>query len=172
MLVLFYDTIMKDVTFDGIQHAEEIFFKSKFSEEETKDIIKKKLAIPYGYYDNSDSSDRLLYTKKRLFVCNYNLHCDIQVTDDRYRLKIYYSKSSISWLYYLSIFLFVLFIGCSKILAKGDDTLNMIIFFGLILLVGFSVYRIFDANPSVELRDACRNIKKELDATIKLELEP
>ena len=163
---------MKDEAFDGIQHAEEIFFRSKISEEETKNIIKNKIANPYGYYDNSFNSNMLIFSKKRLFLIEYNLHCDIQVTDDRYRLKIYYSRASISWLYYLSIFLFVLFIGCSKIVANGDDTVNMIIFFGLLLFIGLAIYRFFDANPSEELRDACRNIKKELEAAVKLELEP
>lgn len=163
---------MKDDTFDGINHAEEIFFRSKYSDEETKHIIKNKLAIPYGYFDNSSSSNNLLYTKKRLFFCEYNLHCDIHMTDNRYRIQLYYTKGNINWTYYVSIILFIFFVGCSKILAKGDDTVNMIIFFALLLFVAWAIYRIFDANPSEELRQACRNIKKELEASVKLELEP
>lgn len=175
MLVVFYDTIMKDVAFDGIQHAEEIFFRSKFSEKETKDFIKKKLAIPYGYYDNSTSSDRLLYTKKRLFICDYNLHCDIQMTDNRYRIRLYYTKANMNWTYFLPIILFLLLsilIGSTKIFAHSSDITTGIVALVVFLISYFTVKNNLHTNPTNELREACRNIKKELEASVKLELEP
>lgn len=163
---------MQEITFKGFDHAEELYFKSALNEMETLDIIKNRFPRPSGYWDNSNNNTRLIYTKRRLFFCEYNIHCDIQKVENKYRLQLYYTIESINWTYGLSVILWILFVGETRIFAKGDDLTNFALFIGIMGLIIWSVYRVFDANPSLELLNACRCAKKELEACIKLEIEP
>ena len=163
---------MKDLTFNGKEHAEEFFFKSAFGTEETIEKIKQHFPSPYGYYNTSAGNHNLKFTKIRLFFCEYNLHCDFQQSDNKYRLQLYYSISNTQWLYWVCSILFVIIISTTKVLAHGDDTTNSIIFIVLLILINLFIKRVFSDAPASELLEACKTIKKELGAFIKLEIEP
>lgn len=163
---------MRDKTFDGYNNAEEILFKSTLSEEQTIDFIKNKISVPYDYADNTSNDKELEYTKRRLFFCEYSIHCDIVKVDNKYRLKIYYTKQNLEWAFWL-FGLLALFLMYKSNLAKGlEDITSVLVFLGGLLFVLWIVNGFVEANPSQELYDACKSMKKELEATIKLELEP
>ncbi len=163
---------MKDQTFNGKEHAEEIFFKSALGVEETFENIKNRFPNPYDYIDCSNERYLLKFTKRRLFFCEYNLHCDIAQYDNKYQLKLYYTIDNVKWTYWLFGILYAVLVSSTKILAKGDETINMLIFFGLLALILWGTYNNVYANPAQELLDNCKKIKKELEAYIKLVLEP
>ncbi|MCR4614345.1 MAG: hypothetical protein K5778_10165 [Bacteroidaceae bacterium] len=163
---------MKDETFKGPARAEEMYFKSALDVEETLKKIQEHFPAPGGYYNISDDEYRIKFSKRRLFFCEYNLHCDIEQSDNKYRLQLYYTINNTQWVYWVAAVLYFVFISTTKIFAHGDDSTNTWISIGLFTALLLIVRRFIYSIPAEELRDACQSIKKELGAFIKLELEP
>lgn len=163
---------MKNQRFNGIENAEEIFFRSKKNEEETILGIKSEISKRTDGYDTSAGDVYIRFTKRRLFFCEYHINCEIQKTENRYRLRLFYTIDNTQWTYWLFGILTLVVISWTKILAKGDETTNALIFLGIIAFVLYGTYKNIYANPAQELIDSCNKIKKELEAYVKLELEP
>lgn len=163
---------MKDETFKGKEHADEMYFKSALDVEETLKRIQDRFPAPGEYYNTSENSCSIRFTKRRLFFCEYNLHGDIQQSDNKYRLQLYYSIANTQWAYWVAAVLYFVVISTTKIFAHGDDTTNTWIAIGLLIVLLLIVRRVLYSFPTEELRDACQSIKKELGAFIKLEIEP
>lgn len=162
---------MKDETFKGKEHADEMYFKSALDVEETLKRIQDRFPAPGEYYNTSENSRSLKFSKRRLFFCEYNLHCDIQQSDNKYRLQLYYTINNIQWVYWVAGILFVVFAAVTRAFGTSDDS-GTWIFIGLMVLLQLMVNRFINSIPAEELRDACPRIKKELGAFIKLEIEP
>ena len=162
---------MKDETFKGKEHADEMYFKSALDVEETLKRIQDRFPAPGEYYNTSENSRSLKFSKRRLFFCEYNLHCDIQQSDNKYRLQLYYTIANTQWVYWVAGILFVVFAAVTRVFGTSDDS-GTWIFIGLMVLLQLMVNRFINSIPAEELRDACTRIKKELGAFIKLEIEP
>lgn len=162
---------MKDHTFNGKEHADEMYFKSALDVEETLKRIQDRFPAPGQYYNTSENSRSLKFSKRRLFFCEYNLHCDIQQSDNKYRLQLYYTIANTQWVYWAAGILFLVFNAVTHVFSTSDDS-AMWIFIGLMVLLQLMVNRFINSIPAEELRDACQNIRKELGAFIKLEIEP
>lgn len=164
---------MKDQTFNGIDNAEEIFFVSKLDSQETIKRIRDEIdrRCSGGFIDISTGSD-LKFTKRRLFFCEYYINCDITSNENRYRLRLYYDIRNTEWTYWVFGILYLLIVGYSKILAKGDETTNTIIgIIGLLIVIGVTGANV-KSGPEEELQNNCKRIKREIAAYVKLELEP
>lgn len=163
---------MKDQTFNGRYHSEDIYFKSSQEPESIIQGVKKKISSQLsGYYENTADETHLKFIKRRLFLCEYNLCCDIGRVENKYILRIYYTIENINWTYWLFGILTIFIIGSTKVLAKGDDTVNTLIFIGIVALVLWVTHGHFNSTPQEELYSECKRVKKELESYIKLELE-
>ena len=167
---------MKDETFNGSAHAEEIFFKSAFSEEETLEKIKSKISYHCGTLtDNSIDRYNLKFTKQRLFWFGSNVHCDIQKYDNKYLLKLYYTIEDITWACIVFVILLIAFLGTTKILNplldSTSETTSGLIVIGIILIVIRLVYVFLHTDPKEDAYSLCKLLKREMEGYAKLELE-
>lgn len=168
---------MKDETFNGYDHAEEIFFKSSLSEEETLERIKSKMSYHCGAL-RDDSSDRyrLIYTKQLLFMFGFHIHCDIQRNDNKYQLRLYYSVIDVTWACVVFSILLIVFLGVTKILVplldSTSETVGGLIGIGIIFIACRLVYVFLHTEPQNEAYSICKSLKKQLESYVRLELEP
>lgn len=162
---------MKDKKFYDLQHSEVLIFKSMLSEEETIEYIKSRIPIPYDYVVNSNNDYYLKYTRRRLYVFEYSIHCDIMRVNDKYRLSLYYTKDESDWISGLACLLTFLIVG-SKLVDELSSLATFLISIGSGLFVAWALEKIIDGGQTQMLKNACESIKRELEACIKLELEP
>lgn len=167
---------MKDETFNGSAHAEEIIFKSALSEEETLEKIKSKMRYHCGTLtDNSIDRYNLKFTKQRLFLFGSNVHCEIQKYDNKYRLRFYYTVEDVTLACVVLVILVIVFLGATKILVplldSTSETVGGLIGIGIIFVVIRLVYVFLHTEPQEDAYSICKFLKKEMEAYAKLELE-
>lgn len=163
---------MKDQIYNGIDYAGEFLFRSAFGKEETLEKIKEHFPRPYRFYDQGAYTDFIMLSKRRLFFCEYNIHCRVyqnHINNDRYQFQLYYTydsaADSITAASGIVVAILLAFFG-------GFSNGNWMVSIPIILGVWWVTARMLVELPTKELYSSCEYIQKEMEKYIKMEIEP